>query len=279
MNHDSGWKGAPNMAEQTPSTEETEEKHTFKPFVAPCRDLRPGQPFEWLYGGWEDFKKAPGLSLTWGIVFWFLSTVVTYLSWKLGGWALLVSVLSGFVFVAPMLAFALYAVSRQLCMGNKPTLSQTLHSIRKPLGNALVFALVLLVIFLLWARAGTMVHIFFPAQGEVELKDLLMFLGIGSAVGSLFAAFTFSVSVFSLPFIANREVDVVTAVVSSFNAVIRNRWTMFSWALLIVFFTAIGFLTVMLAFVVIFPVLGYAAWHGYRDTLDVEEWPPLPPWD
>jgi uncharacterized membrane protein len=256
-------------------TSETGGANEPLPFVAPCNDIAISAPFEWLKGGWQDYKKAFGLSLAWGLFAWLLSTFIAWLAWKLGGWVLLLSMLSGFIFVAPLLAFALYSVSRQLCIGNKPTLKTTLVAARKPFTNSLVFAVVLLMIFLLWARAGTMVHVFFPSDGQARLGDFLVFLGVGSAVGSLFAAFTFAASVFSLPFIANRDVDVVTAVVSSINAVLRNRWTMFTWALLVVAFTALGILTGLLGFIIIIPWLGYATWHGYRATLEVKQWPTL----
>jgi uncharacterized membrane protein len=247
-----------------------------KPFVAPCRDLDPRSPLKWLKGGWDDFRQAPAISLTWGIFTWLVSTIIAYGAWTMGGWVLLLSLLSGFIFVAPLLAFALYSVSRQICLGNQPTLVRTLRAARRPFTNSLVFAIVLLVIFLLWARAGTMVHIFFPSDGTVEWRDLLLYLGVGSVVGSIFAAITFSASVFSLPFIANRDVDVITAVVSSINAVLRNRWTMLAWAITVVVMTTIGFLTAMVGFIIIIPVLGYATWHGYRDALDVQQWPTLP---
>jgi uncharacterized membrane protein len=268
------------MSENNTDTDEIESAETGEaneplPFVAPCNDIEISAPFEWLKGGWEDYKKAFGLSLAWGVFAWLLSTSIAWLAWKLGGWVLLLSMLSGFIFVAPLLAFALYSVSRQLCIGNMPTLKSTLVAARKPFTNSLVFAIVLLVIFLLWARAASMVHVFFPSNGQARLGDFLVFLGVGSAVGSLFAAFTFAASVFSLPFIANRDVDVITAVVSSINAVLRNRWTMFTWALLVVAFTAIGILTGLLGFIVIIPWLGYATWHGYRDTLEVSQWPVL----
>jgi uncharacterized membrane protein len=201
--------------------------------------------------------------------------VVTVAAWQLGGWVLLISVLSGFIFVAPLLAFGMYSVSRQICLGHKPTLAWTIRAARKPFTNSLVFALVLLVIFLLWARAGTMVHIFFPSDGTVKLENLLLYLGVGSAIGSIFATICFAASVFSLPFIANRDADVITAVVSSINAVLRNRLTMLKWGILIALFTAIGFLTAMIGFILIIPLLGYATWHGYRDALDVSDWPVL----
>ena len=104
----------------------------------------------------------------------------------------------------------------------------------------------------------------------------MLYLGVGSAVGSIFASITFSASLFSLPFIANRDVDVITAVVSSINAVLRNRRTVFVWALIVVFFIALGFVTAMFGFIIIIPLLGYATWHAYRAALDVDEWPVLP---
>jgi len=249
---------------------------TPKPFVAPCRELTLRSPLQWLSSGWKDFRAAPGLSLAWGVFCWFISTIVTLTAWKLGGWVLLLSFLSGFIFVAPLLAFGMYSVSRQLCLGNKPSLAWTLKAASKPFTNSLVFALVLLIIFLLWARAGTMVHIFFPSDGQVKIEDLVLYLGVGSAVGSIFASICFAASVFSLPFIANRDADVVTAVVSSINAVLRNRGTMLFWGFLIAVFTAIGFATAMFGFILIIPLLGYATWHGYRDALDVSDWPVLP---
>jgi uncharacterized membrane protein len=247
-----------------------------KPFVAPCRDLSPRAPLGWLAAGWRDYRATLALSLGWGAFCWLLSTLVTWFAWATGGWVLLIGLLSGFVFVAPLLAFGMYSVSRQLCIGNMPTLGQTLKAARRPLANSLVFAIVLLVILLLWARAAAMVHIFFPSDGSVKPEGLLVFLSVGSAVGAVFAAITFAASVFSLPFIANRDVDVVTAVVSSINAVLRNRWTMLRWALIVAFFTALGFATAMVGFIVIIPWLGYATWHGYREALDPRDWPTLP---
>lgn len=250
--------------------------YTVKPFIAPCRDLAPSAPIEWLRSGWRDLRCAPGLSLAWGGMAVLLFAAVAWLAWLLGRWVLLISVLSGFVFVAPLLAFALYSVSRLHAADKAPGLRESLIAARRAFSNALVFALVLLVIFLLWARAASMVHIFFPPGGDHDLVGLLTFLGIGSAIGSVFALVTFAASAFSLPFIANRDVDIVTAVVSSINAVLRNKWTMLVWVTLIVSLTALGFLTALLGLVVIIPWLGYATWHGYRSALDVSGWKTLP---
>jgi uncharacterized membrane protein len=99
---------------------------------------------------------------------------------------------------------------------------------------------------------------------------------IGSAVGSVFASVSFAASVFSLPMLANRDIDVITAVISSINAVLRNKPAMFVWAMLISTLTILGFLTAGIGLIVIIPWLAYATWHGYRDGLDVSDWPIIP---
>ncbi len=243
-----------------------------KAMLVPCRSLKAGAAFGWLKAGWKDFGNALSISLAYGLFVFLVSVLVAFLSWKLGGFVLLLSALSGFVFVAPMLAFGLYSVSRQLCEGKTPDLAHTISAIKRPLGNAMVYTLVLLVIFLLWARAGMMVQVFFPLGGKPEWGHIITFLLIGSAVGSIFAFVSFAASVFSLPMLANRDIDVITAVISSINAVLRNKPAMFVWAFLICSLTGLGFLTAGIGLIIIIPWLAYATWHGYRAALDVNGW-------
>jgi uncharacterized membrane protein len=247
-----------------------------KSLIVPSRRLAAGAAFGWLSAGWNDFKNAKKVSLAYGVFVFLISVSVAWLAWKLGGFVLLLSALSGFVFVAPMLAFGLYSVSRQLCQGRTPGIGHTLRAIRRPLGNSLVFTLVLLVVFLLWARAGMMVQVFFPFGGDPEWGHIVTFFLIGSAVGSIFATVSFSASVFSLPMLANRDIDVITAVISSINGVLRNKSAMIVWAALICALTLVGFLTAGLGLIVIIPWLAYATWHGYRAALDVSDWPVIP---
>jgi len=247
-----------------------------KTHLVPCRSLKTGAAFEWLEAGWEDFRKAKVISLAYGFFVFLVSVFVAFLAWKLGGYVLLLSALSGFVFVAPMLAFGLYSVSRQLCEGKTPDLAHTIRAVKRPLGNSMVFTLVLLIIFLLWARAGMMVQVFFPLGGKPEWSHIITFFLIGSAAGSIFASVSFAASVFSLPMLANRDIDVITAVISSVNGVLRNKPAMLVWAMSICTLTGIGFLTAGIGLIVIIPWLAYATWHGYRAALDVSEWPILP---
>lgn len=243
------------------------------PFLAPCKTLEIDAPMRWLSAGWKDLRHAPAQSLGYGAVIVVLSWVVTGVGLKLGSyWAALI-LLSGFVFVAPVLALGLYSISRQLERGQQPTMARCLAEQRRTLGTTMVFALALLVLFLVWARAGSMVHVFFPLQGNPDLGQLATFLLIGSAVGSIFSLLTFLFSAFSLPMICDRDADAVTAIVTSVNAVLRNKRVMVVWILLIVGLTGIGFATALLGLAVTIPLLGHATWHGYRETIDAAAWP------
>ena len=103
-----------------------------KTVIVPCRELSTGAALGWLKSGWADLRAALKVSLIYGFVVFFLCASVAWLAWALGGFVLLLGVLSGFVFVAPMLAFGLYSVSRQLCEGRTPDLGSTFRAIRRP---------------------------------------------------------------------------------------------------------------------------------------------------
>ncbi len=254
------------------------------PFVAPCRDLPALAPLRWIARGWADYRRAPGASLAYGTLIVLISWLVTGIGLAWGSyWSVLV-LLSGFVFIAPLLALGLYGVSRQLHEETKaggdasapPSLAGSLLAVQRSFGTAMVFAVALLVLFLVWARAASMVHVFFPAQSNAGLAEMAVFLAVGTTVGAVFCLLTFIFSAFSLPMICDRDADAVTAIVTSVNAVLRNKPAMAVWAGMIMLLTAAGFATALIGLAVVMPVLGYATWHGYRETIDAGAWPKQP---
>ncbi len=48
---------------------------------------------------------------------------------------------------------------------------------------------------------------------------------------------------------------------------------MFVWLTLIVASLILGFMTAFVGLIVIVPVIGYAAWHGYLETIDAHQFP------
>ena len=243
------------------------------PFVVPCRTLDMAAPLRWLRLGWADMQRAPRLSLAYGFALMLLSVAIALFAWRFGTLGLYIGLATGFVFIGPVLAVGLYSISRQLGKGLQPVLGHCLHEGTRHLKELLVLGVILLVALLVWARAAAMVHVFFPVISAPGLRELLPFLAIGSAVGAIFALILFAVSAFSLPFILDRKVDAITATVSSFNAVLRNKKPMALWVALIGASVLVGFATAFVGFVVLLPLIGHATWHAYEETLDTTAWP------
>ena len=256
------------------------------PFVAPCRRLRTLAPLAWVRRGWRDMWSAPRQSLSYGLAVVGASLVVAFIALEFGGYWELLALVSGFILVAPALAVGTYVISGQLELGERPSLRRCLQEERRVFGNLMVFALMLMVVFLVWARAGSAIHVFFPVNDAAGWRDYLTFFGIGSAVGSIFALIVFAATAFALPMLVDRRVDAVTAVVTSVNAVLRNKPAMAVWAGCIVLAVApgfallfigrdrgSGFAAVMIVLGVTLPLIGHASWHGYRETVDASAWP------
>jgi uncharacterized membrane protein len=244
------------------------------PFVAPCRTLSPWAPFRWVKRGIGDLMQAPQQSLAYGLSVAIMIGVVCLLAWFRGSQWFMFAMLGGFVFLAPLTCVGLYAISAQLERGQEPVMARSIRAaFRRHFGNEMVFALALLVIFLVWARAAVMVSVFFPTDGNPTVRDWIMYLGFGSAIGAVFAAVTFSASAFSLPMIMHRNVDSITAIVTSVNAVLRNKLAMFVWLSIIVASLLLGIVTAFVGLIVIVPVIGYAAWHGYLETINADMFP------
>ncbi|HTS52958.1 MAG TPA: DUF2189 domain-containing protein [Burkholderiales bacterium] len=185
---------------------------------------------------------------------------------------------SGFLLVAPALAINLYALSRRLERGEPVDSVHLFDDWRGNRGSIALFGLGLAFVLLAWERVSAILFALFYG-GEVpdltRFLDQLLFSGayleLAAAyllVGAALAAVVFCLSVISLPLMLDRDVDTVTAIVASIDAVRANLGAMALWAALIAALTAIGFATLMIGLIVIFPLLAHASWHCYRDVVE-----------
>ena len=244
------------------------------PFAAPCKKLSPWAPFNWIRAGVNDLLQAPQQSLAYGSFVAAMIAIVCLLAWTRGSQWFMFAMLGGFVFLAPLTCVGLYAISAQIERGQPPLMARSIRAaFKRHFGNEMIFALVLLIIFMVWARAAVMVSVFFPTDGEVTNMQLFSFFAFGTTIGGVFAAITFSASAFSLPMIMHRDVDSITAIVTSVNAVLRNKRAMVVWLTIIVLSLLVGVATAFVGLVVIVPVIGYAAWHGYLETINADAFP------
>jgi uncharacterized membrane protein len=88
--------------------------------------------------------------------------------------------------------------------------------------------------------------------------------------GGVLALMVFSLSVVSLPMLLHRRVDFATALVTSFMATKLNFPVMLLWGGMIAGLIAVGMATDFVAMVLIFPWLGHASWHAYRELVERE---------
>ena len=92
----------------------------------------------------------------------------------------------------------------------------------------------------------------------------LLFLAIGNLDGAVLSLILFSLTVVSFPLLLVRDVDFVTAMVTSVRAVVTSPLPMIGWAAVIVMLLIVSVIPYFLGLLVTLPVLGHATWHLYR---------------
>ena len=100
-----------------------------------------------------------------------------------------------------------------------------------------------------------------------ETPEGIKLMIIGNAVGFLFAALIFSISVVSFPMLVDKDVSAPMAIVTSLRAVLTNPVQMAAWALFIAIALAVASVPFLLGLVIVLPVLGHASWHLYRKVV------------
>ena len=240
------------------------------------RRVAPDAPFRWLAKGWVDLWRAPSISLVYGVVAAIAGVILLWLSRDYTHLA--PALTSSFLLVAPALAINLYALSRRLERGEPLASLHLFDDWRQNRGSIALFGLGLAFVLLAWERMSAILFALFYGGEVPDLSHFVTevwfsgtYLELVAAyllVGGALAAIVFCVSVVSLPLMLDRDVDTVTAVITSIEAVRANPGSMLLWAALIAVLTAIGFATLMIGLVIIFPVLAHASWHCYRDVVE-----------
>jgi uncharacterized membrane protein len=83
----------------------------------------------------------------------------------------------------------------------------------------------------------------------------------------VFAGVLFALTVVSLPLLLDREVDFITAMITSVSVVQANPRRMLIWGLMIAVLLFAGIAIGFLGLFIVLPVLGHATWHLYRRAL------------
>jgi uncharacterized membrane protein len=228
--------------------------------------------------GLRDFKAAPGYGL-------FFSGI-----YVVGGWLLILMLIefdlaflvyplaAGFALIAPFIASGFYVVSSQLEKSESLSWSIVFGAVKSMYGRDLGWmALVTGFSLFIWmdiAALLTFGFMGFQFFSFSELPKIIFttpagwaFLIIGNTVGALIAFCVFSYSVISMPMLFDRDIDFVTAMITSVRFVKRNPWVMAIWCLTIATLTVISLLSGLVGLLVTLPLLGHATWHLYRRAI------------
>lgn len=239
------------------------------------RHIPAGTAFAWLRAGWRDLTLKPGLSLVYGFAVFLVSLAIVWGMFALEWDYILFPALAGFMVVGPIVAIGLYEKSRRIVRHEEVTLRHMIFVEAKSGGQILFIGALLCLLMLLWMRAAVIIYALFfglrPFPGLDHIAGMLLttptgwsMLFVGTLIGGLFAAFSFAISVFSIPMLLDERLDAFTAMGTSMALVWNNLPVMLTWGAIVLALFLVSLALGMLGLIVVFPLLGHASWHAYR---------------
>jgi uncharacterized membrane protein len=231
--------------------------------------------------GWADFRAAPQFGLFFGGVYAAAGILILLQLWVWDQPLWIVPLAFAFPLIGPFAAIGLYEVSRRRETGEPLDWAAILDVVWRERHRQIpTMAFVVLAGFLIWLWAARlMVALFLGRMSAATYSDLgatltsgpgLMMIAAGTLLGGAIAFVLYAITAVSLPMLMEREIDFVTAMVASFNAVTQNPRPMLTWAFIIAAGLAVAMVPFFLGLLVVLPVLGHATWHVYRKVIAPE---------
>ncbi len=233
-------------------------------------------PWNWLRKGWTDVWRDPMFSLGYGSLFVIGGLGINYYLLLSGLSAAIPVAIGAFTLVGPLMAVGLYELSRRHEAGESYSLMDiVLVKTKSPIHIAYI-GFVIMFGLLVWVRIAIMIYALFASSSYLPITDFMQFvletpaglsmLVVGTIIGGGIALTLFAMCVFSIPMLMDRKMDAAEAVVRSIIVVKENPGVMLQWAWMVVFLVAVGIMTAFLGIIVVFPLLGHATWHAYRQV-------------
>lgn len=226
--------------------------------------------------GIQDFKRAPLYGIFFSSFYVMCGVLLILADAGTFVWTLVLSL--GFPLVAPFAAVGLYEVSRRLDVDEPLSWPEVLGVVWRERGRQVPWiGAILVMVFLFWSFFAHMsIALFLGHMTIINISTSWEFFNTTQGqllvafevlVGGVVALFVYALTVVSLPLLLDREIDFITAMITSIKTVAYNKTVMLSWAAIIAVSLFIAMIPFFLGLVVVLPVLGHATWHLYRRAL------------
>jgi len=236
-----------------------------------------------LEKGLRDFRAAPLFGLFFGGVYAVGGMLIVLAATALEIGYVSYPLAVGFALIGPFVAVGLYEVSRRRETGEPlewgAVLGVVLAQRRRETGWMAFVTLFILVMWMYQVRV--LIALFIGLHAPTTLEGFVdvvlttpegqLFILIGHVVGAAMALVLFSLTVVSFPLLLDREIDFVTAMITSVRAVVQNPAPMVGWAFVIMLLLMIAIAPFFLGLFVALPILGHTTWHLYRRLVAPEQ--------
>jgi len=239
------------------------------------REIKVADIAEALAQGFRDFRAAPLYGLAIGALYAGGGMLVILSVTALGMSYLAYPLAAGFALIGPFVAVALYEISRRLEAGQPLSIAAILSVIRSR-SEIGWMAFVTLFVFVIWMyQVRLLIALLLGINASfssfqqfitvvLTTNEGLLFLMIGNLDGAVLSLILFALTVVSFPLLLERDVDFVTAMITSVRAVVKSPLPMLGWAAAIVLLLIVSVLPTFLGLVFTLPILGHTTWHLYR---------------
>lgn len=234
--------------------------------------LAPAAIFRLLAEGAADMRATRFQGVAYGIAFVLMGYAIAEVYEQV--WQMTMGLTAAFFLMGPFICCGVYDLSRQHELTGKSDLRASLACWLRNWKSIAFFAAFLTFFMIVWARISVVLFALFATHTYPELTDMIrnivsmnnvIFLIVWGAVGFVFAALVFAVSVVSIPMMLDREgADTMEAIGASAVALWNNPGAMLLWAFAITFLIGMSLVFFLPLLALTAPLVGHTTWKVYK---------------